>query len=151
MSNNVYWIFLDRLSLWASRMEFQSSRILLATNTDNTGLFEMIVGVFTTCHTQYTWDSSMQLHRWIKKFSLEERVQPADIYSCKKQVIYLLWWLFIYEFVHSLKALQICSRFFVLYGLNRHIHIWTLEIRMVVKKKSQKIGRNICSTCTQPC
>jgi len=25
----------------------------------NTGLFEMIVGVLTTCHTQYTWDSSI--------------------------------------------------------------------------------------------
>ena len=24
----------------------------------NTGLFEMIVGVLTTCHAQYTWDSS---------------------------------------------------------------------------------------------
>jgi len=34
-----------------------------------TGLFKMIVWVLTTCHTQYTSDSSMQLHRWIKKFS----------------------------------------------------------------------------------
>ena len=25
----------------------------------NTGLFEIIVGVLTTCHTQYTWDSSI--------------------------------------------------------------------------------------------
>jgi len=25
----------------------------------NTGLFKMIVGVLTTCHTQYTWDSSI--------------------------------------------------------------------------------------------
>ena len=30
-----------------------------------TELFEMIVGVVTTCHTQYTGDKSMQLHRWI--------------------------------------------------------------------------------------
>ena len=37
--------------------------------TLNTGLFEMIVGVLTTCRTQYTSDSSMQLHRWIKEFS----------------------------------------------------------------------------------
>jgi len=29
----------------------------------------MIVGVLTTCHTQYTLDSSTQLHLWIKKFS----------------------------------------------------------------------------------
>ena len=26
---------------------------------ENTGLFEMIVGVLTTCHTQYTSDSSI--------------------------------------------------------------------------------------------
>ena len=26
---------------------------------ENTGLFEMIVRVLTTCHTQYTWDSSI--------------------------------------------------------------------------------------------
>jgi len=25
----------------------------------NTGLFEIIVGVLTTCHTQYTWDRSV--------------------------------------------------------------------------------------------
>ena len=27
----------------------------------NTGLFKMIVGVLTTCHTQYTWDNSICL------------------------------------------------------------------------------------------
>jgi hypothetical protein len=34
-----------------------------------TGLFKMIVRVLTTCHTQYISDRSMQLHKWIKKFS----------------------------------------------------------------------------------
>jgi len=29
----------------------------------------MIVRVLTTCHTQYTCDRSIQLRRWIKKFS----------------------------------------------------------------------------------
>ena len=28
-------------------------------NNWNTGLFEMIIGVLTTCHTQYTWDRSI--------------------------------------------------------------------------------------------
>ena len=28
-------------------------------NCENTGLFEMIVGVLTTCHTQHTWDRSV--------------------------------------------------------------------------------------------
>jgi hypothetical protein len=41
----------------------------LACKQNYTGLFKMIVGVLTTYHTQYTWDSSIQLHWWIKKFS----------------------------------------------------------------------------------
>ena len=31
----------------------------MCTLCDSTGLFEMIVRVLTTCHTQYTWDSSI--------------------------------------------------------------------------------------------
>jgi len=31
----------------------------MCTLCDSTGLFEMIVGVLTTCHTQYTSDSSI--------------------------------------------------------------------------------------------
>jgi hypothetical protein len=31
----------------------------LLNSSENTGLFEMIFGVLTTCHTQYTRDSSM--------------------------------------------------------------------------------------------
>jgi len=31
----------------------------MCTLCDSTGLFEMNVGVSTTCHTQYTWDSSI--------------------------------------------------------------------------------------------
>jgi len=34
-----------------------------------TGLFKIIFWVLTTCHTQYTWDRSIWLHQWIKKFS----------------------------------------------------------------------------------
>jgi len=33
--------------------------LYMCTLCDSTGLFEMIVGVLTTCHTQYTWDSSV--------------------------------------------------------------------------------------------
>ena len=33
--------------------------LYMCTLCDSTGLFEMIVGVLTTCHTQYTWDSSI--------------------------------------------------------------------------------------------
>jgi len=34
-----------------------------------TGLFEMIVGVLTTCHTQYTWDSSICVFYLIEQHS----------------------------------------------------------------------------------
>ena len=37
--------------------------ITVCTFLYHTGLFEMIVGVITTCHTQYTRDSSLYLHR----------------------------------------------------------------------------------------
>jgi len=30
-----------------------------------TGLFKMIVRVLTTCHTQYTWDSSIRIFFFI--------------------------------------------------------------------------------------
>ena len=32
-----------------------------------TGLFKLIVGVLTTCHTQYTWDSSICIFLFIRK------------------------------------------------------------------------------------
>jgi hypothetical protein len=35
----------------------------------DTGLFEMIVGVLTTCHTQYTWDSSVCIFYLIEQHS----------------------------------------------------------------------------------
>jgi len=35
-------------------MELQTLQFMVYT-----GLFRMIVDVLTTCHTQYTWDSSM--------------------------------------------------------------------------------------------
>jgi hypothetical protein len=37
--------------------------------TVNTELFEMIVGILTTCHTQYTWDSSMCIFYLIEQHS----------------------------------------------------------------------------------
>ena len=33
--------------------------LVISTLPSYTGLFEMIVGVLTTCHTQYTWDRSI--------------------------------------------------------------------------------------------
>jgi hypothetical protein len=33
------------------------------------GYYNWLSGFLTTCHTQYTWDNSMYLHRWIKKLS----------------------------------------------------------------------------------
>jgi len=41
----------------------------MCTLCDSTGLFEMIVGVLTTCHTQYTWDSSICIFYLIEQHS----------------------------------------------------------------------------------
>jgi len=50
-----------------------SGRIYRCQLTTNTGLFKMIVRVLTTCHTQYTWHSSICIFNLIEqhsKFSL---------------------------------------------------------------------------------
>jgi len=47
-----------------------------------TGLFEMIVGVLTTCHTQYTWDSSICVF-----FYLIERYSKIFLHTL--QVLYM--------------------------------------------------------------
>ena len=73
-----------------------------------TGLFEMIVGVLTTCHTQYNWDSSIcillfnrttlqvfvtyltgALHvhiLWFYKHQHDNRVRSKHFVACQR------WW-----------------------------------------------------------
>jgi len=43
--------------------------LYMCTLCDSTGLFEMIVGVLTTCHTQYTWYSSIFFFYLIEQHS----------------------------------------------------------------------------------
>jgi len=43
--------------------------LYICTLCDSTGLFEMIVGVLTTCHTQYTTDSSICIFYLIEQHS----------------------------------------------------------------------------------
>ena len=40
---------------WVSHLSLSWARWIQTTPSHSTGLFEMIVGVLTTCHTQYTW------------------------------------------------------------------------------------------------
>jgi len=73
-----------------------------------TGLFEIIFGVLTTCHTQYTWDSSICIflfngttlqvfvtyltgalyvhHLWFYKHQHDNRVRPKLFVACQR------WW-----------------------------------------------------------
>ena len=46
-------------TLWTYINEHVDSFEVCRTVHRNTGLFEMIVKVLTTCHTQYTWDGSI--------------------------------------------------------------------------------------------
>jgi len=40
--------------------------LYMCTLCDSTGLFEMIVGVLTTCHAQHTWDRSICIFLFIR-------------------------------------------------------------------------------------
>ena len=51
----------------------------------NTGLFEMIVGVLTTCHTKYTWDRSICI------FYLIEQHSKIDPYLTGPLYVHPLW------------------------------------------------------------
>jgi hypothetical protein len=68
----------------------------------------MTVGVLTICHTQHTWDSGMQLHRWIEKFPFPPTCQrifkPAftaamDRLTCCRQ--FGTDWIVVLMFVES--------------------------------------------------
>ena len=54
------YIFFFNLIEQHSKFLLHTLQVLyMCTLCDSTGLFEMIVGVLTTCHTQYTWDRSV--------------------------------------------------------------------------------------------
>jgi len=54
----------------------------MCTLCDSTGLFEMIVGVLTTCHTQYTWNRSICI------FLFNRTTLQVYIYSYLKCIVY---------------------------------------------------------------
>jgi phage shock protein PspC (stress-responsive transcriptional regulator) len=45
--------------VWYSVFPYQTWQMDSLATCTNTGLFKMIAGVLTTCHTQYTWDRSI--------------------------------------------------------------------------------------------
>ena len=53
----------------------------------NTGLFELIVGVLTTCHTQYTWDRSICIFFLFNRTTLQVFV----IYLTGALYVHPLW------------------------------------------------------------
>jgi len=56
-----------------------------------TGLFDMIVGVLTTCHTQYTWDRSI--------FLFNRTTLQVFVTSCTRALyVYPLWF---YKYQHD--------------------------------------------------
>jgi len=59
---------------------------LLTYKKNNTGLFEMIVRVLTTCHTQYTWDRSICIF-----YLLEQHSQVFVTYLTGALYVRPLW------------------------------------------------------------
>ena len=76
--------------------------------SNKTGLFEMIVGVLTTCHTQYTWDRSIFNRTtlqvfvtyltgalyvyplWFYKHQHDNRVRSKRFVACQRW--WFQWW-----------------------------------------------------------
>jgi len=58
-----------KLCRLTERMEGRYGRVARFCIPSYTGLFEMTVGVLTTCHTQYTWDSSIFFFYLIEQHS----------------------------------------------------------------------------------
>ena len=52
-----------------------------------TGLFEIIVGVLTTCHTQYTWDRSICIFFYL----IEQHSQVFVTYLIAAPYVHPLW------------------------------------------------------------
>ena len=68
------WLFVTYLFIWHSLIcPFSQSclvyLIFWVLDSENTLLFEMIVGVLTTCHTQYTWDRRICIFYLIEQHS----------------------------------------------------------------------------------
>ena len=60
---------------------------------DNTGLFETIVGVLTTCHTQYTWGRSICIF-----YLIEQHSQVFVTYLTGALYVHPLW---VYKHQHD--------------------------------------------------
>jgi len=65
---------------------------------ENTGLFKMIFGVLTTCHTQYTWDKSI----WIFLFN-RTTLQVFVTYLTGALYVHPLWF---YKHQHENRVLS---------------------------------------------
>jgi len=81
--------------------------VCLSTSHHYTGLFEMIVGVLTTCHTQYTWDRSICIFYLIEQHSkfLWHTLHPLWFYEHQhdnrvrsKLFVACQWWWFQWRF-----------------------------------------------------
>ena len=68
----------------------------------NTGLFKMIVGVLTTCHTQYTWDRSICIF-----YLIEQHSQVFVTYLTGALYVHPLWF---YKHQHDNRVCSACQR-----------------------------------------
>ena len=60
---------LRRRGITQKRTNYTLQVLYMSTLCDSTGLLKMIVGVLTTCHTQYTWDRSICIFYLIEQHS----------------------------------------------------------------------------------
>ena len=76
--------------------------LYMSTICNSTGLFEMIVGVLTTCHTQYTWGSSICIF-----YLIEKTLQVLVTYLTGALYVHSLWF---YKHQHDNRVRSACQR-----------------------------------------
>jgi len=89
------------LSLNCKRYTPQSEQHMFR-KTQNTGLLKMIVGVLTTCHTQYTWGRSICIFLYNRT-----TLQMFVTYLTGALYVHPLWF---YKYQHDNR---VCSKLFV--------------------------------------
>ena len=86
LAKNIY-IESERL-LVICRVTWPGSQMVnLYRRHNNTGWFEMIVGVLTTCHKQYTWDRSIRIFFYL----IEQHSQVFVAYPVGALYVQPLW------------------------------------------------------------
>jgi hypothetical protein len=113
----------------------------------NTGLFKMIVGVLTTSHTQYTWDSS-------KCFSLFNRTALQVFVTYVTGALYVQpLWFYKHQHDNRVRSMSVaCQRWWFLIstfssGIHTHPVSWNWAYHLGIELSDGSCFPNLVRNC----